>query len=109
MTVSVVGLLLLKYYKSLRARLFYDKIDQGHSHKATHIYVIGSNKEEEISAIREGYFFFRYLKYELAMGECLPVGLHYVDTIHHYLTPEYLKTGLSFDEFEEREQLYGRN
>jgi hypothetical protein len=44
MTVSVVGLLLLKYYISLRTLLFYSALTPNEAHLATHIYAKSSDK-----------------------------------------------------------------
>jgi hypothetical protein len=46
MTLSVVGLLLLKYYKKLRALTFYNQLDLSEINEATHVYVKGSDKNE---------------------------------------------------------------
>jgi hypothetical protein len=40
MTISLVGLLLLKYYKSLRAMLFYSKLEDHQYQEATDVYVV---------------------------------------------------------------------
>jgi len=39
MTCSIVGLLLLKYYKKLRAQTFYTILDENDSKESTHVYV----------------------------------------------------------------------
>jgi hypothetical protein len=44
MVVSLVGLLLLKYYISLRALLFYSSLSPTEAHLATHLYVKASDK-----------------------------------------------------------------
>jgi hypothetical protein len=46
MILSVVGLVLLKYYKKLRALTFYNELDLSEINKATHVYVKGSDKNE---------------------------------------------------------------
>lgn len=80
MIISIVGLFLLKYYKSVRAKVFYWDAKQD---TATHIHVKGNGrKEEEIIALeqKEGHFFFTYkcLKYELLPnGRHVPVVINY--------------------------------
>lgn len=39
MTISIVGLLLLKHFKSLRATLFYSKVEDHQYQQATNVYV----------------------------------------------------------------------
>jgi hypothetical protein len=51
MTVSVVGLLLLKYYINLRTLLFYSILTPNEAHLSTHIYVKSSDKNESICSI----------------------------------------------------------
>ena len=51
MTVSIIGLLLLKYYPSLRVILFYTAFTHNESHLATHIYIKDSAQDEEIVSI----------------------------------------------------------
>ena len=50
-TLSVVGLLLLKYYVKLRAYLFYGEVQVDDLDSATHIYVEGSGEVEEICGV----------------------------------------------------------
>lgn len=72
MMTSVVGLLLLKYYKGLRAILFYSALGNNEIEEATHIYIRGSDKNESICSISstnfEGrvrrVFHFKHLRYE---------------------------------------------
>ena len=40
MTISIVGLLLIKYFRSLRALLFYTALEESEYDQATDIYVI---------------------------------------------------------------------
>jgi hypothetical protein len=51
MTATVVGLLLLKYYISLRALLFYSSLSPNEAHLATHLYIKASDKNESICSI----------------------------------------------------------
>lgn len=44
MIISIVGLFLLKYYKSVRARVFYWDAGQD---SATHLFVKGNGRKEE--------------------------------------------------------------
>jgi hypothetical protein len=44
LAASVVGLVFLKYYKSLRAKVFYFASENKH---ATHIYIQGTTKGEQ--------------------------------------------------------------
>ena len=52
LAISVVGLLLLKYYKRLRARCFYDEIVLEEIEEATHLYLRSNDKNEEIAALQ---------------------------------------------------------
>ena len=40
LTSTVVGLLLLKYFRKLRAQVFYSVLEEAESKKSTHVYVI---------------------------------------------------------------------
>lgn len=51
MIVSVIGLLLLKYYKKLRVMLFYGGVEKEKIRNATHIYIKGTDKCESICKI----------------------------------------------------------
>lgn len=51
LTLTLVGLLLLKYFKQLRAIVFYDTISHDQLHDITHVYVKGNEKAEQISEV----------------------------------------------------------
>jgi hypothetical protein len=105
MIISVIGLLFLKYYKRLRANLFYTALENDQIDKATHIYIRGTDKIESICTITktsfEGraskVFTFKHLKYEYRNGDFIPLGLRYVDSIHEY-DHEFIKKGLDNQE-----------
>jgi hypothetical protein len=71
LTLSVVGLILLKYFIKLRAKVFYSIVSFREIDTATHVYVIGQEKEEEISKVEKimynenerKIFEFKKLKY----------------------------------------------
>jgi hypothetical protein len=71
MTVSVIGLLLLKYYINLRVMIFYSILNPNEAHLATHIYVKASDKNESISTLKlsefdgrmRRVFIFKHLRY----------------------------------------------
>ena len=76
---SIVGLLIIKYYKTARAKLFYWEAG---TLTATHIYVRGpSRSEDEIVPInfqhQRGVFYYKKLKYELMNGRTIPIALDY--------------------------------
>jgi hypothetical protein len=52
MSLTVVGLLLLKYYRSLRVILFYTKLKRNQLEEATDIYVVSEDKNEEICDVQ---------------------------------------------------------
>lgn len=72
MAVSLVGLLLLKYFKRLRVALFYSSLLPSEISNATHIYVYGSDKNESIcnicecsfEGVKKWVFVFKHLRYE---------------------------------------------
>jgi len=78
--VSIIGLFFLKYYKTLRAKVFYYEADR---FSATHVYIKGNGKKNEdivclISENRKNYFVFKNLKYELLENGChIPVAINY--------------------------------
>jgi hypothetical protein len=51
LTISVVGLLLLKYYRILRVALFYTELEENQLEEATDIYVASGDKNEEICSL----------------------------------------------------------
>lgn len=73
LTLSVVGLILLKYFIKLRAKVFYSTVSFREIDTVTHVYVIGQEKEEEISKVEKviyndnerKIFEFKKLKYEI--------------------------------------------
>ena len=46
MAISLVGLLLLKYYHSFRVKLFYTEIEWGEVDQASHVFIKGTDKIE---------------------------------------------------------------
>lgn len=46
MTLTIIGLLFIKYYRSLRAILFYTKLEEHELGEATDIYVQSEDKLE---------------------------------------------------------------
>lgn len=46
MTITVIGLLLLKYYKELRCILFYNKLSLAEIERATHVYAKGTDQTD---------------------------------------------------------------
>ena len=71
MLFTLVGLLLILYYKKLRAALFYSEVPLDELSTATHIYIEGSDEVEEIcelmeetmEGVKKHIFIFRHLKY----------------------------------------------
>lgn len=96
--LSVVGLLLLKYYKSLRAAVFYRSNPMYEA--ATHIFIRASGKRQEeiVSLERSGsdiFFYYKKLKYEYFEGKCYPVGLDLEPYLREHLTQQYMAQGLA--------------
>ena len=85
MTLSIVGLLLLKHFKSLRALLFYTHLEEYQLDEATDIYIVDKEKNEEICHVlseslhnkKSKVFKFKYLKYEMKDRTPVPLALHY--------------------------------
>ncbi len=110
LTLSVVGLLLLKYYRSLRALLLYTRLEDSDQKRSTHVYIKGTDKNEEICEVRDcnldqhltRVFEFKHLKYEINEGELIPLGLHYSHKIDYYISQEFLRQGLTKVEAESR-------
>ena len=89
MTLSVVGLLLIKYFRSLRALFFYTALEESECDKATDIYVITEDNIEEICDVEECVlnniktrsFVFKHLRYEIMDRKPVPLVLHYTRNI----------------------------
>ena len=110
--LSVVGLLLLKYYKRLRAAVFYKASPMYEA--ATHIFIHanGKRQEEIVQLERSGadiFFYYKKLKYEYFEGKCYPVGLDFEPYLRQHLTEQHLKLGLAGEAVERRAALFGRN
>jgi hypothetical protein len=73
LTLSIVGLFLLKHFIKFRAKVFYSLITFDQIQSITHIFVKGQDKEEEISKVNKItyneteriVFEFKKLKYEI--------------------------------------------
>lgn len=103
LTLSVVGLILLKYFIKFRAKVFYSTVSFREIDTVTHVYVIGQEKEEEISKVEKviyndnerKIFEFKKLKYEIYEDKPLPVGFPYIGMIGTLRKEPFLKEGLS--------------
>jgi hypothetical protein len=51
LAITLVGLLCLKYFKKLRAFVFYDAVSEEELERITHVYVSGTDKAEQISKV----------------------------------------------------------
>ena len=52
LTVSIVGLLLLKYFQKMRVIVFYDSLEESQKGSVTHVYIKGQENSEEISKVK---------------------------------------------------------
>ncbi len=117
LTLSVVGLFLLKYFKRLRAKVFYSTVTLAQLQEITHIYVLGREKEQEISTVNKinyndevrHVFEFKKLKYEIFEDKIVPVGFPFIGMIGTLRREPFLKEGLSSIYVSKREQFYGKN
>lgn len=103
LSISVIGLLLLKYFKKLRAAAFYNKLTDNDSRACTHVFVAGQEETQEISEVErlehDGtirlVFKFKELRYELQDGSWIPLGLPYSQQIDLYTSEEYVSKGMT--------------
>jgi hypothetical protein len=117
LTLSVIGLFLLKYFIKLRARVFYTAITAADLAAITHIYVKGQEGEEEISAVeRIEYsntervvFEFKKLKYEIHADRCLPIGFPFIERVGELRREPFINHGLDNASVARRAEFYGKN
>ncbi len=78
LTISVVGLFVLKYYVRFRAKVFYNKAQ---TENATHLLIVGEDNSKKIEKIfmqdKVLHFIYRKLKYKIAHGQIIPIGLNF--------------------------------
>jgi hypothetical protein len=109
MTISVIGLLLIKYSRSLRIILFYTQLEDNQV-EATHIYVVSDEKNKEICGLGLAVFGdasirtfeFKHLRYEMLNNQPVPLAHHYANHLDAYLDSKFLKSGISKEEAERR-------
>lgn len=102
LTLSVVGLFLLKHFKKLRVALLYSSLQAEEVEEATHVYVQGTGHEEicQVKHLVWGdkpihIVEFKHLEYQVLREKLVPLAFHYWDELEGCLSSQFLRSGLT--------------
>ena len=114
--LSLIGLLLLKYYKWFRVLVFCKEVNY---EDADYVYIEGSDNFEAICSIekvveREDapsamFFNFEGLKYEVVQGKTVPIGFRIYSEYKELQNSGHFHRGMEEKIVEEQQKLFGKN